>query len=229
MKKSIMNSSAAENEYRARGGATRASLLHQALRLFATKGYDGTSTRDLAQVANVNQAGIAYHFKNKEGLYFAINSWVSTCISGELVPVISAAEKDIAEAGDNRDKVKEALLSFFAELSKILWEDESVQWELMFFQRELSCHEDDADSLRRQLYDPLVSKIQNIVTLVTGIDKKEAENYFIASMLFDSFLSLSRNKSSLSRVLGTQCVCNKKKRRELCASMQQPVFRLMGL
>jgi AcrR family transcriptional regulator len=47
---------------------TRDRILKTAERLFAERGFNGVSVRDLAGAANVNIASIGYHFRNKEGL-----------------------------------------------------------------------------------------------------------------------------------------------------------------
>jgi AcrR family transcriptional regulator len=47
---------------------TRTALVHAALQLFGAKGFDGTSTREIAALANANIGSIAYHFGGKEGL-----------------------------------------------------------------------------------------------------------------------------------------------------------------
>lgn len=51
---------------------TKSKIIHVAQRLFAQKGYDGTSIRDIAGEADVNVASINYHFKNKENLYWRV-------------------------------------------------------------------------------------------------------------------------------------------------------------
>lgn len=51
---------------------TPARILRAALPLFSERGYDGTSTRMVAQAADVNVATIAYHFDGKEGLYHEV-------------------------------------------------------------------------------------------------------------------------------------------------------------
>lgn len=48
---------------------TKARILEVANELFATRGFDGASIRDIANAAEVNLAAINYHFKNKENLY----------------------------------------------------------------------------------------------------------------------------------------------------------------
>jgi AcrR family transcriptional regulator len=48
---------------------TRERILKAAERLFAERGYDGTSIRTIVAKARVNQAAINYHFDGKDGLY----------------------------------------------------------------------------------------------------------------------------------------------------------------
>jgi AcrR family transcriptional regulator len=47
---------------------TRERILRTAERLFAERGFNGVSVRELAAEAQVNIASIGYHFENKEGL-----------------------------------------------------------------------------------------------------------------------------------------------------------------
>jgi AcrR family transcriptional regulator len=48
---------------------TRDRIMKAAERLFAERGYDGTSIRAIVAKARVNQAAINYHFVGKDGLY----------------------------------------------------------------------------------------------------------------------------------------------------------------
>lgn len=52
--------------------ATRRAALDAAQRLFAEKGFAGTSMREIASASGVSQPLIHYHFGNKEGLYRAL-------------------------------------------------------------------------------------------------------------------------------------------------------------
>jgi AcrR family transcriptional regulator len=53
---------------------TRAAILSAARHIFARGGVDGTSVREVAQAAGVNNAMIYYHFRDKTGLYRAVLS-----------------------------------------------------------------------------------------------------------------------------------------------------------
>jgi len=51
---------------------TRDKILESAIRLFAEKGFSGTTTREIAEKAGVNEALIFRHFSTKRDLYSAI-------------------------------------------------------------------------------------------------------------------------------------------------------------
>ncbi len=78
----------------ANGPSTRQRLLHTGLRLFAQQGYAKTSTRAIAEHAQVNVAAISYHFGDKAGLYkaaFLEPFWSQG-------PVEAAADQTLAQA-----------------------------------------------------------------------------------------------------------------------------------
>ena len=52
----------------------RQQLIDTAMRLFSLQGFDGTTTREIAQAAGVNEAIIFRHFSSKEDLYWAVVS-----------------------------------------------------------------------------------------------------------------------------------------------------------
>ncbi|HTR12723.1 MAG TPA: CerR family C-terminal domain-containing protein [Roseiarcus sp.] len=66
-----------------RSESTRAALLAAALNLFGAKGFEGTSTREIAAAAGANVASIAYHFGGKEGLRIACADHVVATV-GEI-------------------------------------------------------------------------------------------------------------------------------------------------
>lgn len=49
-------------------GQAKQKVMDAAISLFYTKGYNGTSVRDIAKRANVNVANISYYFAGKQGL-----------------------------------------------------------------------------------------------------------------------------------------------------------------
>ncbi len=86
---------------------TREILLQTASRLFAEKGFEAVSIRELSKEANVNIAMIAYHFGSKEGLFKAI--------VGEKIPKMTAQLKNIQKSeGTAWDKIS-AIIDIYIE------------------------------------------------------------------------------------------------------------------
>lgn len=83
---------------------TRAEILAAARRVFAQRGLNGTTVREVAQAAKVNNAMIYYHFKDKEDLYRSVledsfsammNIWKDPVFAGDT-PVRSKIGKYVA-------------------------------------------------------------------------------------------------------------------------------------
>ncbi|MGH1395117.1 MAG: TetR/AcrR family transcriptional regulator [Trichormus sp.] len=57
---------------------TRSRILQAALKLFASQGFDGTTTRDLAQAAGVAEGTLFRHFSNKKAILVEVATagWV---------------------------------------------------------------------------------------------------------------------------------------------------------
>ena len=52
----------------------KADIIQAVRRVFAEKGFDGTTTRELAEAAGVSEALLFKHFPNKEALYLAMQT-----------------------------------------------------------------------------------------------------------------------------------------------------------
>ena len=68
------------------------------MKVFATHGYRGTTTREIAKVAGISEAIIFRHFQNKEGLYSAILDKKAN--EGVIPETFSALARFIVEKDD---------------------------------------------------------------------------------------------------------------------------------
>ncbi len=69
-----------------RGEDTRRRILEIAIEVFANEGYEGTSTRMLAERAGVNLPAIQYYFGSKEGLYRAAIGHIAQFVEQNAAP-----------------------------------------------------------------------------------------------------------------------------------------------
>ncbi len=73
---------------------SRVRLLKVAVRLFAEKGLEGVTTRDLAREAGVNISLISYYFGGKEGLYRATFEEFVQRAQANIAPLVGALQSE---------------------------------------------------------------------------------------------------------------------------------------
>lgn len=81
------------------GAATKERILRESLRLFAAKGYDATSVKDIATAVGVADAALYRHYPSKED--------IATAVFRRHYGSLSKRVKDIGESG----KIFPAILS----------------------------------------------------------------------------------------------------------------------
>lgn len=114
-----------------RGEETRAALAAAALRLFGDKGFEATSTREIAAEAGVNIAMIAYHFGGKEGLRAACADFV-----GERLRQLFAAAGEMRV--ETEAEARAALRALARALIRGIVADEAARPLARFLLREIS-------------------------------------------------------------------------------------------
>jgi AcrR family transcriptional regulator len=80
--------------------STREKIKEEALKLFAERGFDGVSVRDIARAADANVSAVSYHFGGKEELLREVVSdglaafrAVLSSIGGEDLPLKNKVER----------------------------------------------------------------------------------------------------------------------------------------
>jgi AcrR family transcriptional regulator len=93
-----------------RGEETRAMLVQTGKRLFATKGFDGTSVRDITRDAGANLGSITYHFGSKRALYKAV-------LKSGLTPLVERVGIAASKEGPALDRLEAVVDVFFDHLA----------------------------------------------------------------------------------------------------------------
>ena len=106
---------AALNKVREAPASTKARILVAAEAVFAAKGFDGASTREIAAAAGVNISSLHYHWESKETLYFAVFEHVYDRIVALVRSSIPDASLDRPASREVVDEVMGRLYDFFAD------------------------------------------------------------------------------------------------------------------
>jgi AcrR family transcriptional regulator len=95
---------------RSRGDETRSAVLASGRLLFAQKGFDGASVRDITSGAGVNLGAVTYHFGSKRGLYGAV-------LRAVLTPLVDRVGAVASAEGTSLDRLARVIDVFFDHLA----------------------------------------------------------------------------------------------------------------
>ncbi|MBD3298308.1 MAG: TetR family transcriptional regulator [candidate division Zixibacteria bacterium] len=84
---------------------TRTRLLDAARRLFAERGYMGTSIKAITDAAGANLGAVTYHFKTKDALYDAV-------VRSLTEPLVATVEDALRSGGAPIDRIEAALRAY---------------------------------------------------------------------------------------------------------------------
>lgn len=127
----------------------RLAILLAGEKLFATRGYDGVSIRDIAGEAEVPIALVGYYYGNKRGLYYAIfESWRGS-IEQRLDGLRRACEDP--KAPDLLERIIDAYVSPVVALHHSV----EGQYFASMAARDLVAASPDTDEVQREFFDPL--------------------------------------------------------------------------
>ncbi len=147
-----------------RGDDARRRLIDAAIEAFGERGFEGTSTRMLAEKAEVNLAAILYYFGGKEGLYRAAAQHIVDRTVEQMLAVTAEIESALKTAPLSRSdalRLLHGFLNTFATL--IISPGEADAWS-QFVMRE-QIHPGAAFEI---LYDGFMRKALELCTALLG-------------------------------------------------------------
>jgi AcrR family transcriptional regulator len=164
-----MKRRAKANNQQSNGEQTRDKLIDAGLQAFSDHGFDGVSTRALAQAAGVNQAAILYHFQSKEGLYLAVTEAVVARVKPGLLPLAQAVQERLSAGMTRQQASRDIQAIVTALLRQILTLNAGSSCRIgPFMLREQLKPTAAFDILYQELMEPLHTLLCQLVALVHG-------------------------------------------------------------
>lgn len=159
----------------ARGEETRRRIIDVALRLFAERGFEGASTREIAKQAGVNAPALQYYFDNKEGVYQACAKHIVDSAHEHFGPAVERAEAVLARADASSDDLFEAfggLLDAIAEHQ--LLPDDAEHRRLFMAQEQVGQGPNLVFQMMDENLRPRMARVTTqLVSRYSGIDLKD--------------------------------------------------------
>jgi AcrR family transcriptional regulator len=149
---------------RSDGAETRSHILRVAGPLYAAKGYEGTTSREICAAAGINLAAVNYHFGGKDGLYEA----VLVEAHGQLVAIGDL--EAIAQSTTDPAAKLAALIELFVRRAT----GPALPWALRVLVNEmLVAPSGHVDALLQQAVLPKIRVMRGIVAGVLGMVESE--------------------------------------------------------
>lgn len=140
----------------------RTRLIDAAITLFAEKGYEGTSVRDLATAAGVNVAAVSYHFGSKDALYTeALRACLAPCAE---IREQMQVHLDHARRRKTRKGVEEALRACIRDFLEMLVSPATRHSQLVM--REQSEGKPRFEPVIREFFLPVGTILQQVILLL---------------------------------------------------------------
>ena len=185
------------------GDETSARIVEAALNLFGERGYDGASTREIAERAGVNAPALNYYFNNKEGVYRACTEYMVERTWDYLAPTIEAAQALLGTRPDSEQLIE----SFCSVQSKIaefmLLSNRTSHWR-KFYAREQaglgpSAGEEQVD---QRIGQRIIGVTSGIISRLMGPGASADECTLRAMTLTGQLLPFHLTRASVFKSLG---------------------------
>jgi AcrR family transcriptional regulator len=152
-----------------RGEDTRLRILRTALQVFATEGFEGASTRTLAERANVNLPALQYYFGNKEGLYRAVIDHIGESVESRIAPVTGQIHAALAAGDVPRRQLIDLLCRMLDAFVALVTDQTSPDWEsrALFFARAEIEQQPALESLHQRVTRQIIAPCAALIGRLT--------------------------------------------------------------
>lgn len=172
-----MEKQAVNEAHQVSAEGTAAALIRAGVEIFGKKGFDATSTREIAAAARTNVASIAYHFGGKEGLRLACARAFADHVAAFLAISPEHDPHSPAEA-------EALLLALLRDFARHLMTDHAMQPLVGFALREISDGGPGTEILFTALICPAHSHFCRLWSIATGEDAEaNSTKLFIFSVI----------------------------------------------
>ena len=145
----------------------RQRLIDAGIEIFAENGFNGTTTRMLADKANVNLSAIPYYFRGKEGLYHATVTHIADVLSARLDPFLKQIEgrrPSDFDPGAAREMVRQGL----ATMVTMMCGDPSALRFMQIIFREQMSPTAAFDLIYPRVMERVLTTFATLVAAITG-------------------------------------------------------------
>lgn len=193
-------------------------ILQVAEQLFAEKGFDGTSIRDIAKHAKINIAMVSYYFGSKEKMLEAV---IMSRISDLKIQLENLLKENLSPM----EKVDKLIDFYIARMQKNRFIYQIVHFELSNKKREVNLKSfTEVKRKNAAFLKEIINEGQE-----KGIFRKDVNIYLIPPTVLGTYFHFQMNRPLYAELLGleTDLAFDNYIQNELCAHIKQTIKALL--
>ncbi len=179
---------------------TRETLIREALRLFGDKGFDGASTREIADAAGTNVASIAYHFGGKSGLHRACGEAVAKMLANASGQTAAPHEALPISSEQLRLRISDIL----KRMAAFLFSSPQSDLAVPFILREMAHPGEAFEAIYSGMMEPVHKRLCVLWAGATGGDPESDEVKLTVFSMIGQLLYFRIGARAVSRRLGRE-------------------------
>lgn len=180
-------------------------LLETAIDQFGRLGFEGASTRDIAQASGTAMSSITYHFGGKQGLYLAAADHIAKCLSERHKPALEGLGGDASgDSAITGAQAIERLLFMLDTLADTMLHPDSESWA-RFIVRE---QQEPTEAFERLYSGAMHTLLEGALRLMAIVrpDMSPHELRAQAALFLGMALVMRTARASVTRILGVEAI-----------------------
>lgn len=168
---------------------TKDALLTAAIEVFADKGFDAATVRDICGLANANVAAVNYHYGGKDALYVAVLEFVFP-------------NEEYFESTDSSMPPEKRLRVYLRTMVRDIYErgNSMIADRWAIFLREMAKPSHNLDFIVQRQMQPRVNELREIVGAILGPDTPEHGLAFASASIWVLMLDHLLSQPILNRL-----------------------------
>lgn len=181
---------------------SRQRLIEAGLDLFSEAGFEGASTRAIAERAGTNISAIKYYFESKEGLYEAVMEHVLGIIQPPLQPVRERVEAALARKKLPRREARALLTELLEAFARTCIGPPHFNRILLMMVRAQIDGSKGFELMYERVMSGMLGAISRLVATLSRADEPETAHRLHAIMLIGQILVFRTARRGTLRILG---------------------------
>lgn len=182
---------------------SKTRLLEVALKLFAAKGLDGVSTREIAQKAQVNISAITYYFGGKAELYSSVLEYIKVTLQTDAVAIIKELDYSKKLKNMSAAEARTIFHRVYMEILNAAFKPKNIYMSMILAKESVNPSK-AAIKVFTAKTTPLTAEIVKLISKITGLSQNSTKTALITETLLNKAMVFGRDKTRILFNLGTK-------------------------